>query len=351
MQPKDENIETLRGLAILLVVIGHAIGGSREYGLKISDDSYYHFAYFSLQYLRLPLFTTISGFVYALKPVRQGELYKFIVGKGRRILVPFFCVGTLQFIIASIVPYVHHPTSLSSLWLIYFYPYAQFWFLQALMLMLIAIGCVENRIPLHSFFLWALCFVAVLLANSFPLNVELFSFTKFLYLFPFFLLGIGLKRFAPIFFQRRLIFPLFLIFLLSFTFQQLTWFKVVDFQYFISWRLNLIEGFSGMICLFYIKGQLKLKWLAYIGNFAYSIFLFHTFFTSGSRIILQQMGIADHFSLFSISVLLGILLPILAEKLLSKNSYARFFFLGQKFGWQRETDAARHSMPNVLQNF
>ncbi len=334
MQTKDENIETLRGLAILLVVIGHAIGGSREYGLKISDDSYYRFAYFSLQYLRLPLFTTIAGFVYALKPVRQGELYKFIVGKGRRILVPFFCVGTLQFIIVSVVPYVHHPTNFSSLWSIYFYPYAQFWFLQALTLMLITIGCVENRIPLNSFCLWALCFAAAFLVNLFPLHVKLFSFTNFLYLFPFFLLGIGLKRFATIFFQWQRIFPLFFIFLMSFTFQQLTWFKVVDFQYFLSYRLNLIEGFSGMICLFYIKSQLKLKWLAYIGNFAYSIFLFHTFFTSGSRIILQQMGVADHFPLFAISVLLGILLPILTEKVLRKNSYTRFFFLGQKFGWQ-----------------
>ena len=63
---KDLRIETMRGLALFLMVAGHVIGSSSDLGMKVPDDSVLRYLYESLVYIRMPLFTAISGYVYAL---------------------------------------------------------------------------------------------------------------------------------------------------------------------------------------------------------------------------------------------------------------------------------------------
>lgn len=327
MQKKIETIETLRGLAAILVVIGHVIGGSHDSGMSVSEDSFYRFAYFSLQYLRIPLFTTISGYVYALHPLEKGALEKFISGKSRRILIPLISVATMQFLACSFIPGVNHPTHIDKIWKIYFYPYAQFWFLQAVFLSFLAIGCLENWKPLTTFYGWFLFWIATIACFLIAPKISLFSFNNFLFLLPFFTLGIGLKRFDKIIFKKIIITILFVIFLMTFTIQQAAWFTNMGVDQFLTWRLNLIEGFSGLICLFYLR--INNKRLAYIGSFAYTIFLFHIFFTSGSRILFASLGISNEHLIFLISTPIGIFLPILTDKILTKNPYTKFLFLGR----------------------
>ena len=60
---KELSIETLRGLAIVLMVMGHVIGSKSNGGLQVSDDSWYRYFYLTLSPLRMPLFTVISGYV------------------------------------------------------------------------------------------------------------------------------------------------------------------------------------------------------------------------------------------------------------------------------------------------
>ena len=91
---KDQSIETLRGLAIILMVAGHVIGNTSAHGMRVEDDSVFRHIYFSLKFLRMPLFTVISGYVYALRPLNTTMIGRFIKGKARRILVPMVAVGT-----------------------------------------------------------------------------------------------------------------------------------------------------------------------------------------------------------------------------------------------------------------
>ncbi|WPU97154.1 acyltransferase family protein [Mucilaginibacter sabulilitoris] len=93
-------METLRGLAIILMVLGHVIGGTSRDGLQVADDSIWRFSYYALQYIRMPLFTVISGFVYAYKPVsRFTTNSKFIAGKINRLLIPLVVVATLFYLL------------------------------------------------------------------------------------------------------------------------------------------------------------------------------------------------------------------------------------------------------------
>lgn len=61
---KSLEIETLRGLACLLLVLYHVIGPLGG-GLKIDLGSPFRVIADSMVYVRMPLFTFISGYIYS----------------------------------------------------------------------------------------------------------------------------------------------------------------------------------------------------------------------------------------------------------------------------------------------
>ena len=66
MSTKNLKIDTLRGLASVLLVTYHVIGTGSDSGLRIPDGEPVQLFNDSLMYLRMPLFSFLSGFVYAL---------------------------------------------------------------------------------------------------------------------------------------------------------------------------------------------------------------------------------------------------------------------------------------------
>src|SRR5262245_49340482 len=60
---KELAVETLRGAAIVLLVAFHAIGEFSNGGKAAGDTGFYSHFNYSLNYLRMPLFTVISGFI------------------------------------------------------------------------------------------------------------------------------------------------------------------------------------------------------------------------------------------------------------------------------------------------
>ena len=78
IKQKSCHIETLRGIAILLVVLGHVIGSTSEGGMKVANDSFFRYLYDLFVNIRMPLFTVISGWVYALHPVKADNISIFL---------------------------------------------------------------------------------------------------------------------------------------------------------------------------------------------------------------------------------------------------------------------------------
>ena len=58
---KNLSIETLRGIAILLVVAGHVIGSAPDGGMKIDFPHPLRYLYLWIDYIQMPLFTAIAG--------------------------------------------------------------------------------------------------------------------------------------------------------------------------------------------------------------------------------------------------------------------------------------------------
>lgn len=140
---KDTSIETLRGLAIILVVMGHVIGSAADGGMKVADDSFLRHLYYTFQYLRMPLFTVISGWVYALWPAQNGQIIDFNIKKIRRLLIPLFLVGGIYYTMQSVIPGTNFSYELKDIWRILVFPYTFYWYLQSLFIVFVLISFVD----------------------------------------------------------------------------------------------------------------------------------------------------------------------------------------------------------------
>jgi len=332
---KDLSVETLRGAAIILVVIGHVIGSGSDGGMQVENDSFLRHFYYTFEYLRMPLFTVISGWVYALHPVNSKFFNDFIVKKIRRILLPMIFVGAAYFLLQYLVPGTNKKGDLIEIWKIIVLPYTLFWYLPSLFLVFALIAVIDSYRKMETFISWFLIFVlalGILLIRDLIITQEslnYFSYKGALYLLPFFIMGIGIKRFKDYFRNRIFISSLLIILAVSLIIQQLAWYNILEYSFSKSGGIGLIIGLTGTILLFRLHW--KVNWLIWFGSFAYSIFLFHAFGTAAGRIIIQKFGIHYSAIIFIVSLIAGMCVPIIAEKIFDRFGITRMLFLGRSY--------------------
>lgn len=326
---KDLSIETLRGFAIVFMVAGHIIGSSLT-GMKVANDSGWRYFYFSFEFIRMPLFTVISGYIYSLRPAGNSNFAGFIKGKARRILLPLVFVSTFHFLSQYFVPGTNIKLPLSEIWKIYIFPYEHFWFLQAIFLIFLLIGIIDKLKLMLSIEHWLIIFlVAALIRNAIPeFEVNFFSADRFLNLLPFFILGCGIQRFNNYFSGKGIIKVALVAFILSVMIQQYTWFSGYTLDNYETKTLSLFVACSGITLLFYIRKNIAI--MSKIGYYAFGIYLFHVLGTAGSRIILMRFGVIEHFIVFTAGLIFGICIPVLIELIIEKSKILRRLFLGLK---------------------
>jgi glucan biosynthesis protein C len=329
---KNEQVETLRGIAIILVVFGHMIGYTETGGMRVSDDSVFRYLYYSLEYFRLPLFTVISGWVYANKPVKPTAQSSFVKGKLRRLILPMFVVSSLLFLSRMIVPGTNTTPEISDFARNLVFPYDVYWYLFSLFLIFLLIALLDRKAFFQKFDGWAitvLCsFVFLFISENFLDPVpNVLSFKGAAYLFPFFLIGTGIHRYKNLLLAEKMT-PLILIILIGgIAAQQFIWFNAYPQPEKHS-VLGMTIGICAVLLLFRLK--FKNSFLGWVGNYAYAIFLFHVFFTGGSRIALLKAGVENQWVILVAGVVCAILFSIILEILIRKSAFLRFYLLGLK---------------------
>ena len=330
---KDLRIETMRGLALFLMVAGHVIGSSSDLGMKVPDDSVLRYLYDSLVYIRMPLFTAISGYVYALRPVNSGsDLPRFYLGKFKRIGIPLLVVSTLFFVLQMVVPNTNDKPQLTDIFSIYVFSYAHFWFLQSIFCIFVVIALLEKAGLLLTLRSYGLIFAMVLAASfaweSFP---DLFSLDRAVQLFPFFLLGLGLYRFSEQLITRGNVMTMALVLAILVGIDQAYLFALIDLDEPDVALVGTALGLAAISLL--IARRFYFKPLAWLGYFSFEIYLFHVFGTAGARIGLNKLQVHDAWVVFTVSMMLGLLLPVAFKVVLERIGPLRFLsvaFFGAK---------------------
>ncbi|WP_162628709.1 MULTISPECIES: acyltransferase family protein [Marinobacter] len=324
----DLNVETLRGLACLLLVGFHVVGGKPYTGLRVEDpDSIYRLVTDALAYLRMPLFTFLSGYVYAMRPF-SGGAGRFMQGKVRRLLVPMLVVGTLFAILKSVAPGTNTPMALEDFLTLHIVPVEHFWYVESLfwiflLVMLLEMGGLLSTGRRFIAVMAIGCVIHVLYQKP-PIYL---GFAGAIYLIPFFLFGAACNRFRETLFRPTVLWPAGLLFVLCGT-----------------WALMGVAGLTARVpdqsvpalvigcCsgLFLLASQWKVRWLVFIGGFSYSIYIYHVFAAAPSRIILEKLGVTDTFLLLVVGLVCGIVAPIIVDRVASRYGWSRLVLLGKR---------------------
>lgn len=319
-QSRNLRIDTLRGFACVLLVAYHVIGSSASVGLKV-DDGLYRELNDVLAYIRMPLFTFLSGFVYACRPFSH-NFALFVKGKFRRLLVPMFVVGTLFAVLQAWAP---GSNSSTQHWLLlHIIPVAHFWFVEAIFIIFMLIMLLEVSGGISSVRNAAVLFCLSAALYLSDIDIEYFAISGAIYLLPFFLSGVFVKRFELInkVSIKMGVFVLAVI-TLGLVLIYMNWF-VADS------KRTLISLFIGIFgCIGLLSLRIESSLMARIGTYSYAIYLFHVFFTAGSRIILTKLGYSDLNFIFIVSLVMGLIGPTLLERICDKYSSTRMLLLGK----------------------
>lgn len=311
-------IETLRGLACLLLVAYHVIGADPSHGLRI-EDGLLRWLNDGLAYLRMPLFTFLSGLVYGLRPF-NGRTRAFLAGKVRRLLIPMLFVGTLFAVLQSSMPGTN--SSVGTWYLLHLQPVAHFWFVESLFWVFLVIWALERWNVIKNSTGYGLVFS---LACVLYLNLRGWSWLGLegaIYLMPYFLVGLAVSRFELAVARR----PVWLgLAALALGGVLLMGMPVPNPDR--RTLLMLITGTS--LCLLLISWNGAVSWLESIGSHSYAIYLFHVFFTASIRIGLERLNIEGLFLPILFGILLGLAGPILVDWIASRYKWSALLLLGK----------------------
>jgi peptidoglycan/LPS O-acetylase OafA/YrhL len=327
-------VETVRGIACILLVSYHVIGDTSSNGLQLPADHVLSFLNRMFIDVRMPLFSFISGFVFSAYARDALMLRGKIAAKVRRLLIPMACVGTLhywtQYAFApqpdGPVPYYH----------LFILPYEHFWFLQATFILMLVVFLTTYWLRRDgtraAAILLVPCMVGSVLLSRW--NPDVFSSYKALYLAPYFLSGYLISHAASIrtgmeSASKRLDLLVAMGLLIAFLFwvEFLVMDKLLPLSGAERRAIGLTLGLS--TCLFFFVARFESRLLSFIGDRSYAIFLFHVFFTAGSRIVLERLvpGISVPV-LFAIGVVAGVAGPIILSWVILKSPVATLLLLG-----------------------
>lgn len=317
---RDTSIDTLRGLACILLVINHVVGG-----LKLPEHNLYQELIDGFKYIRMPLFTFLSGIVYSYRPFNSKHIKPYLKGKFNRLIIPMLIIGTVFALLQYFTAGTNGPSA--TLYTIHLYPVSYLWFIESLFLIFIMMIFIERFNFLSKLEYSVVTISVFILVGPFFSDISIFSIKGVFYLMPYFLFGVVVSRFSLTKYTNLF----FLNFIVGFFVISLLLANNTSFIDIGSPRTSYTATIIGCIsCFLLLNLKLKNRFLASIGVFSYTIYLYHGFLTAGTRIVLSSLGVSSIEVIIIVGTVLGLFIPIVIDKVFSLNNHSSFYLLGRK---------------------
>lgn len=333
--------DTLRGLACFLLVFYHASADAINY-LAATDVNIMAF-HSAVAPVRMPLFSFLSGMVYALRPVSTQTMRGFYLGKIRRIVVPFITITVVMIGMKAMAPSATNPVKLTEIPFYLVNGYSHLWFLQAILAVFLICGTIDLVMRSRHNGAAYIMFGIGLLGYFSPLRaIEQLSLGDAFYLLPFFSFGVVVVRNWDRLIRQR---PALLV-LSSGAFLCV---KIAQGYTPDEMRplWMMILGLAGIICLCLTVRPLRP--LAFVGRYSFTIYLFHALFIAVTlRLAPDQTVLA--IASCSIVALVG---SIAIEELITRKLPMFGWVIGQRSRLRRTTriessgQSSQYSEPNA----
>lgn len=324
-------LDSARGIGIVLVVIGHTLGGLIDSPIGAGLGAF-RALFFSIYTFHMPLFFLLSGLMVPHR-LERGTV-PFLRGLLPSLVWPYFFWSVVQFtVIYALGSAVNTPVKqywpvvLSLPW----YTFSQFWFLYALFWLHVLAALVVPRYGAGGLVLLALALKALAPVLLLPVAVRLVCNHALFYAIGTMLGPDGLMRVAV---ERRVaeraaLCPALAALALTATLIALPRFAgEVDCAAVsasmlanVAWRFPALGAAVtctiACIALASLPGLAGNGLLGMLGRLTMPIFVLHVMFIAGTRIVLMRLAHVDNpWVLAPVLVLAGLAGPLIAERAL-----------------------------------
>ena len=315
-------IDEMRGFAILLVVLFHAVGS--ETGLATSFLGELNER---LAFVRMPLFIAITGYLYGLerrtRPLNLFGWYK----RSSRIFPPFILVIVICWIIStnSDAPFILINGLIFGAW--------HLWYLQALMVILLIVAMLEGFVkPNRNWHLPLWAIAAFLLSAYGLLNETLWlSIHKAIYLLPYFLVGATVGAMPGILQSSGFRYFVYICGLTALALNEVSLAGAG-----IIWTdVSLVAAAIGVASFLTLAMHMPtITTFRRLGAYSLPIFLWHLPLSAvTSFLMLNPMGIVGHPSVLA-KILVGFTVPIAMSMMAARFAPALLVFVGKRVNSQ-----------------
>ncbi len=324
-------VDKLKGYACFLVLFGHVIMGVRLAGVDIP-----HFFEMLEKFIwsfHVGLFMYLSGVVYKMTGEwkSKGTRWNFIFYKILSLGVPYFVFSAVYIAINSFVGGANNQSSYADILNIWKTPVAQYWFLYALFFLFVIWALLGGLLKN-----WIITIVVVAIGYILPIfSITLGGIDNTFY----FALVFGIGTFLT--FSKLLnISPIIkLIVVLSHIALGILTIALGIIEQSIIKEAMLLLGIYASIMFISLIGELKIvsRFLLFVNKYSFQIYLLHTIFTAGIRMVLIRLSITQWWIHVIIGTVCGIAFSVLAAEIAKKTKFLDYFFFPTKILKLRKT--------------
>lgn len=316
---KDQTIESIRGLSIVLLVVYHSVGPHETAPAPLT------WVFAMIDPIVMPMFAFMAGYVYAMRPATWAGIPKVIQSKVRRILIPFIIVTVISYVLKGLLD---GHLAWRELWKPLLFSYEHFWFLQSLFVIFMIVAVADALELFGGARRWAVATLAMWVICPLLPGPEFFSLWGVNYLLPMFALGYGAYRYTPLVMSRYALIGWSVVGTVTLTLFVLTKLDVLSIP---DTRADLAPMLLGVaLSIILLASRLELRGLVFLGFTSYAIYLYHGFGISLAVRLMGAAGIGEGgYGIYTAKVVLGLMCPIALALVLDRIKWARRLVLGQ----------------------
>lgn len=326
MKERNQLVDMLKGYACFLVVFGHVIMGIRKSmggtvpACMITVENF-------IWTFHVALFMFLSGYVYHLNGdwKSKNNAGKFILHKLFNLGVPYLVFSSFYILINCIMSSsVNTEFKLIDILYLWKTPVAQYWFIYALFWLFVIFSLAGVWMKN-----WQItCCLAVIKIVFSLLQINAGSFSGALNMCLAFGVGASIQKIKiestkwPVK-ACCIIVHIVSVLLILRTPLDVLW---------IGSQIEAFIGIVGSIALISLLSHLDVikRFLLWICKYSFPIYLLHTIFTSGIRIVLFKFGIRTYGIHVICGLVLGIILPFFTACIFDRFKPLNFFFYPSK---------------------
>lgn len=327
-----ESIDVLKGITIILVVIGHAVQGvvsSQHLTLNTEYSSIFILKQIIYGF-HMPLFFIIAGLFinsWTKRGFKEAILQKII-----RLLVPYFIWSAITAIAMQFaINYTNNGLGIKDFLLSPIIPFSQYWFLYVLFFIHMIYYILVNIKICNGKLLFLLLSIILYLLNPLINDIwisnNLFKYMIFFSLGSYTLDFVNLKQFKC----NTIILPTLLFLLLNIIYVNILYLDNYLLNYYFGFIVAIIGSWFCFLLSYYsvnIMHKIK-KICCFFGKKSMEIYCIHLLILAGIRIVLLKIFKIGE--LWSIVIFSGFITLILCYMLFYKINYKKFkIIFGEK---------------------